>query len=528
MAPFDHQANYSYLKSLALNLNQALATYEQHLAWNGNANLDVEDVAGSRPEDANKTMAEARWACLNTVDLLRAALSSPVDAMYHTWTSTAEFAALGIVVRFGVVDQLYSLAEAEGMDGLMAGVPIEVLSERVGINPQKLARLMRLLSVRHWFREPVEGSFRPTRFGAALRKGEPVAAYIAAHAPTVFASLHELPDTLTNSDSRDSDSEHQTAFARGPGAGKGYWEYLAEHPQVKDDFGLSMRASGEIQLNASLREFPWEERLQGKTLVDVGGGAGHFSVHFAKMDIPGLKVVVQDLPGTYQLARKHFEETVPEFVNAGRAEFEKGDFFQPNTRSGENVTYLLRSILHDWSDDHCVKILSNLAKNLHRDSCVFVHDALIRPCLPPNPATRQSLTSSQNGAYSFADKRSRSTSSDEALSPTTVPSHMLRRDSLMTPPMSDAGHADGEMPRDADGTPTESHEPRFEAPWPLPRNFGPNSAQVSGLDALMLVELNGRERTESQIRHIAQLAGLNLVQTTMLTSGRGIFELRLP
>ncbi|KAL9937865.1 hypothetical protein V8E36_003410 [Tilletia maclaganii] len=500
-------SSYARLRALRDTLNDALATYESHLSSTSSGDLDIEDPLGHRPEDASKSMAEARWACLNALDVLRATLQSPVDAMYQTHTSTAELAALGVIVRFGVVDRMYDAAKMS-QDGLGTGVPAGLLARHVGINEQKLARLLRLLSVRHWFREPVEGSFRPTRFGAALRTGQPVAAYIASHAPTLFASMHELPNTLTDAESRDSDSEHQTAFARGPGQGQGYWEYLDANPSVKRDFGLSMQAAGEIQLAASLREYPWREALAGKTLVDVGGGAGHFSVHFAKMDIPGLKIVVQDLPGTFELAQQHFEQTVPGFVTAGRAQFEQGDFFKPNARSGPQTCYLLRSILHDWSDVHCVKILSHLAGSMHPSSTIYVHDALLRPCLPPISGRPPPSSAQSHSSPVHSESRD----------------SMLRRPSLITPPLSDAGEDDGGDKGFA--VKASSASVANEAPWPIPRNFGPNASQVCGLDFLMLLELNGRERTEAQVRSLTQQAGLKLVHTTHLTSGRGIFELR--
>ncbi|KAK0560405.1 hypothetical protein OC844_003791 [Tilletia horrida] len=532
-------SSYTYLRALSHNLNQALSTYERHIANTGAGDLNLEDPLGKRPNDSSRGMAEARWACLNALDVLRAALQSPVDAMYQTQTSTAEMSALGVIVRSGVVDAMYEEA-GEDASTLARGVPVQTLANKSGINPHKLARLLRLLAVRHWFREPTEGVFRPTRFGAALRKGQPVAAYIAAHASTLFASMQELFNTLTDPDSRDSDSEHQTAFARGPGQGKSYWEYLAEHPDVQRDFGLSMQASGEIQLAASLREFPWRQRLQDKILVDVGGGAGHFSVHFAKMDIPGLKIVVQDLPGTYELAQQHFVKTVPDFVGAQRAEFEQGDFFKPNSRSGKNVCYLLRSILHDWSDEHCVKILSSLAASMHPSSSIFVHDALLRPCLPPNPALKPQLYQPSSTTSSFSpfsvmrrDSTTGSAGSHDSshMGPAAAAPPFSRRDSLLSPPMSDAG-ADTDSETCGAGAGAggagKTVAAEQEAPWPLPRNFGPNASQVCGLDFLMLLELNGRERTEAQIRSIASRAGLELVHTTSLTSGRGIFEIRLP
>ncbi|KAK0518497.1 hypothetical protein OC834_007710 [Tilletia horrida] len=232
-----------------------------------------------------------------------------------------------------------------------------------------------MLAVRHWLRELTEGHFRLTRLGTSLLRDQSVAAWIAVQGAWIFPSLDQLGNTLTDPVSRNSVEEHQTAFARSLGRGQSAFEYLSSNVGAARLFGLSMQAAGEVQLAASLREFPWRERLANKTLVDVGGGAGHFSVEFAKMkDIPGLRIVVQDLPGTFEQAEETFKEQAPELVAAGRATFEASDFFKPNARSGEDVCYLLRSILHDWADEYCVKILSALAQSMHPASPIFIHD----------------------------------------------------------------------------------------------------------------------------------------------------------
>jgi hypothetical protein len=44
--------------------------------------------------------------------------------------------------------------------------------------------------------------------------------------------------------------------------------------------------------------------------------------------------------------------------------------------------YLLKHILHDWSDDACVTILENCAANMARDGRVLVIEYLVTPGAP--------------------------------------------------------------------------------------------------------------------------------------------------
>ncbi|KAE8260527.1 hypothetical protein A4X13_0g270 [Tilletia indica] len=458
-------SDYARLRALAQTLNSALKTYEDELRAAGHPDLNIEALT-PKPPDATTQMAQARWACLNAMDVLRTSLQSPAEAMYQTYSGAFETSALSIAVQNNLADAIFM-----GCKDSDDGVSVEQLAAKVGMDPAKLARVLRMLAVRHWLRESKEGHFRLTRLGASLRQGQSVHAWIAVQCPILFPSLTELPTTLTDLVSKATEDEHQTAFARGPGCGQSMFEYLSSHPEAAEQFGLSMHAAGEIQLAASLREFPWHDRLAHKTLIDVGGGAGHFSVEFAKMDIPGLSIVVQDLPGTFEQAKRTFEKQAPEFVTSGRATFEACDFFKPNARSGENTCYLLRSILHDWGDDYCVQILKGLAHSMHPASSIFLHEILIQPCLPP--------------------------SSEEPESDVQVKDHEVHL------------------------SPTSS-----QAAWPIPRNFGGNAAQTYALDYLMLLEFNGRERTEAQFASLAEEAGLKLVNVSPLTSGRAIFEMR--
>ena len=92
----------------------------------------------------------------------------------------------------------------------------------------------------------------------------------------------------------------------------------------------------------------------GITIVDIGGGHGHALDTIIKNhpNLPG-RLVLQDLPDTIkqikddQYRKISFEPTVH-------------NFFEPQPPSMQPRWFYLRHILHDWSDDACLKILSNL------------------------------------------------------------------------------------------------------------------------------------------------------------------------
>jgi 6-hydroxytryprostatin B O-methyltransferase len=67
---------------------------------------------------------------------------------------------------------------------------------------------------------------------------------------------------------------------------------------------------------------------------------------------------VQDLPANADSGRKAASETLPTDI-ASRITFQGHDFTQPQPVQGADA-YLLRMILHDWSDDDAAKILRNI------------------------------------------------------------------------------------------------------------------------------------------------------------------------
>ena len=61
----------------------------------------------------------------------------------------------------------------------------------------------------------------------------------------------------------------------------------------------------------------------------------------------------------------------PDAVAAGKIDFVVHDFFEKNPTPEADV-YWLRYILHDWSDDYCVQILSRIKESMGRRSRILI------------------------------------------------------------------------------------------------------------------------------------------------------------
>ena len=77
--------------------------------------------------------------------------------------------------------------------------------------------------------------------------------------------------------------------------------------------------------------------------------------------------MVQDFAGL-----ETFQATVPNDLKS-RIQFEEQDILKPNAHADADV-YLLRSILHDWSDKYAIQILQNLVPALKDGAWVLIAD----------------------------------------------------------------------------------------------------------------------------------------------------------
>ena len=115
--------------------------------------------------------------------------------------------------------------------------------------------------------------------------------------------------------------------------------------------------------------FPWGSDSQF-TVVDVGGGLGHVSRALVDHN-PIVKCVVEDSPGVIVQG----EEGLPVDLR-GRITFQKHDFFQEQPVKGADV-YLLRLVLHDWSDKYAKIIIKALIPALKPGAKIVINDRVI-------------------------------------------------------------------------------------------------------------------------------------------------------
>ncbi|XXG66769.1 hypothetical protein AAC387_Pa06g0280 [Persea americana] len=124
-------------------------------------------------------------------------------------------------------------------------------------------------------------------------------------------------------------------------SGMRLWEYMAQNPETSNRFNEAMASDSRFLMEILVSEYGGVFHGLG-SLVDVGGGTGETAMTIARA-FPQIKCTVLDLP--------HVVATVPKTVDL---DFVGGDMFESIPMAD---AVFLKWILHDWSDEDCVRIL---------------------------------------------------------------------------------------------------------------------------------------------------------------------------
>lgn len=226
------------------------------------------------------------------------------------------------------------------------GKPITLceLANSLSLHPNKapsLCRLMRLLVHSKIFNKQIsvngEVAFDININSQLLLKNHPLTL-----AP--FALMALDPISIEPSYYFDSwfQNEEETPFHMTQR--RSFWECASRSPRLNKLFNEAMTSDSQFVVSVLVTNNEFKGLLEGvKSMVDVGGGAGTMAKGIAKL-FPELTCTVFDQP--------HVVKGLVGYE--GNFKYVGGDMFEaiPHAQA-----VLLKSILHDWSDDFCVKIL---------------------------------------------------------------------------------------------------------------------------------------------------------------------------
>ncbi|KAJ7596525.1 S-adenosyl-L-methionine-dependent methyltransferase [Mycena floridula] len=348
--------------------------------------LDKPFSATSEAFRANAAACRASGTIIAAATQLASTLKSPQETMSEFANQHAKSAALQVCLNCNVAE---ILREA-GSDG----VPAREIAIKSGVDDRKLARLLRYLCNDHVFREVRPNVFMNNRRSSILDTGKPSkelfenpsgkhdntrgsAAMLEFNLNDGIKTASCLYENMTDPLTAFSDEPNHAPVARAFNFDTSIYEWFESPGQEyrRHRFGIGMKGVGDMETLPILYEFDWKALPPGSVVCDVGGGVGAASMRIAKV-APDVRVVIQDLPAVVAQGKEMWKRDFPEAINSGRIKFQAHNFLTPQPVTDATI-FLLKSVLHNWSDQYNIKILSHLRTAATAKTKLLVVDSLI-------------------------------------------------------------------------------------------------------------------------------------------------------
>src|SRR5579862_3984516 len=148
----------------------------------------------------------------------------------------------------------------------------------------------------------------------------------------------------------------------------GLFQYFAQNPSAGEMFNAAMADLTELLSFGVVLAYDFSKF---SFVVDVGGGRGGL-INAILMTCQKLNGVLFDTADVIEDATK---------VRSGvglvkRCGAIAGDFFKSVPRGAD--AYLLKNVLHDWDDEHCIKILKNCRNAMAKHGRVLLVETVLR------------------------------------------------------------------------------------------------------------------------------------------------------
>ncbi|KAF4219055.1 hypothetical protein CNMCM5878_003910 [Aspergillus fumigatiaffinis] len=249
------------------------------------------------------------------------------------------------------------------------GTTVPALAKTLQLDERLVRRLLKHSATYHVFYEATPDFFVHTAASRFLTENQGVRDWVLLSLEESLPGMLKVAEALKKY--AGSEEPEHCGWSLANGTDRPIYRALAEMPERAKRFSDAMtwRAkSPGYSPEHLIAVFPWPSDCEGFTVVDVGGGLGHVSRTLAA-HAPKARFIVQDM------------DTVVTQANSlgmpqGQVCFQSHDFFKTQPVQGADV-YLLRWILHNWSDKYAAKILRALIPAMKVGSKVVINDRVV-------------------------------------------------------------------------------------------------------------------------------------------------------
>ncbi|KAF9446750.1 S-adenosyl-L-methionine-dependent methyltransferase [Macrolepiota fuliginosa MF-IS2] len=286
--------------------------------------------------------------------LLRSVLG-PLGYTVLLAESCQESSALGFVTALGVPDLL-------GDDKSMSA---QEISDALGVRSKYLKVAMSCLTKHGYFDEAKAHAtdvvaYRNNELSSILKESHPstlkdAVGFICDEG--FKATSHLLPASKTTSSGDKDTPAINLAF----GFDQSVFEWMSREAWRGRRMGNAMQQLHRVANGNVIFDYEWSKLTS--PIVDIGGGIGSLELALAKnRPQDQFQFVIFDIPETTENAKKVWKEQVlPEHSSIT---FQAGNFMAPAFEETSlpigKPTYIIRHVLHDWSDEEVLHILKHV------------------------------------------------------------------------------------------------------------------------------------------------------------------------
>lgn len=267
-----------------------------------------------------------------------------------------------LVDGYRISDAIYAAVELNIADLLAGGArDVDDLAAAAKAQPDELYRLLRALASVGVFHEGEGRRFSLTEMGQYLRTDEP--ASVSGWAALVGREYsREAWGRLGH-----SVRTGENAFASLHG-GEDVWAWRAQRPEENAAFERAMKSNARRGAASFFEAYDFGRFGR---IADIGGNNGTFLSDLLR-HYPATRGVLFDQPHVVAGAQAVLDD-----AGVGdRCEVVGGNFFE-SVPAGADA-YVIQRVLHDWSDDDCVRILQTIRAACGK-ALLLILEAIVGP-----------------------------------------------------------------------------------------------------------------------------------------------------
>ncbi|KAL8836049.1 MAG: hypothetical protein Q9170_003062 [Blastenia crenularia] len=347
------------ITELAAIITSSTEHIDAHFAAKG---LPSPSFEPDRPISAllDVDITASRQAILNATDELHALIQGPVEMItrqpkYNSWISLQAIAKFGLASAFPVGKDEATFAK---------------IAENSGLAEVHVRRLLRHAMTFRIFQEPREGVVRHTAASNALADSPLLRQWVGMMSEELWPAATKTVDALTKWPK--CEEPNNAGYNLAHNTTDTIFDEITKYPDRDQRYADAMTYTSTgpgREPHHILKSYDWAS-LGSSTVVDVGGSHGSLSFALART-FPSLRFVVQDRPQVIAIV----QENVPLELH-DRVSFMAHDFFTEQPVKDADV-FILKFILHDWSDKYAAMILQALVPALRDGTKVVVLEQIL-------------------------------------------------------------------------------------------------------------------------------------------------------